>query len=114
VVPRRSGVARPVRTDEYTIVFATRSAEQGWRDLVATQRNAVVVAWDRLTTDPISEDLTCHALRGQLGVVTHGGRDWIRRQFELKRGARIWFVVDEGDRVVHLLDVHTRHPNQTK
>ncbi|NII41390.1 hypothetical protein E9228_002037 [Curtobacterium flaccumfaciens] len=95
-------------------MFATRSAEQGWRDLVATQRNAVVVAWDRLSTDPLSEDLTCHALRGQLGTVTHDGRDWVRRQFELKRGARIWFVVDEADRVVHLLDVHTRHPNQTK
>lgn len=107
-------MSRPVRTTEYTIVFGTRSAEQGWRDLVATQRNAVAGAWDRLTSDPVTEDLACHALRGELGVVTHSGRDWVRRQFELKRGARLWYTVDEATRTVHLLAVHTHHPNATK
>lgn len=95
-------------------MLATRSAEQGWRDVVATQRNAVVAAWDRLTTDPLAEDLACHALRGELGTVTHSGRDWVRRQFELKRGARIWFTVDEESRIEHFLAVHTHHPNATK
>lgn len=114
MVARRAGVSRPVRTTEYTIVFGTRSAEQGWRDLVATQRNAVAGAWDRLTSDPVTEDLACHALRGELGVVTHSGRDWVRRQFELKRGARLWCTVDEATRTVHLLAVHTHHPNATK
>lgn len=61
---RRGGVPRPIRSTEYTIVFGTRGAEQGWRDVVAVQRNAVVAAWDRLTTDPLTEDLSCHALRG--------------------------------------------------
>ena len=105
---------RPVRATEYTIVLATRSAEQGWRDVVATQRNAVVAAWERLTADPLTEDLECHALRGELGVVRHSGQDWTRRQFELKRGARIWFTVDQQQRLVQVLDVHTHHPNQTK
>jgi hypothetical protein len=115
VSPRgEDSVPRPQRTDDFTLVFLARGAERGWRDLVATQRNAVVAAWDRLTTDPLTEDLACHALRGELGQVTHSGREWTRRQIELKRGARIWFTVDEDRRVVHLLDVHTRHPNQTK
>lgn len=105
---------RPLRTTEYTILLANRTAEQGWRDVVATQRNAVAAAWDRLTTDPLTEDLACHALRGELGVVTHSGRQWVRRQFELKRGARIWFTVDEETRTVHVLAVHTHHPNATK
>jgi len=63
----RSGVARPVRTTEYT-----------------------------------------------MGVVVHSGREWVRRQHELKRGARIWFTVDEAARVVQVIAVHTHHPNQTK
>jgi hypothetical protein len=108
VAARRTGVARPVRTTEYTIVLVTRGAEQGWRDVLATQRNAVASAWERLTTDPLSEDLACYALRGELGVVTHSGREWVRRQYELKRGARIWFTVDQ------VIAVHTHHPNQTK
>lgn len=95
-------------------MLATRSAEQGWRDVVATQRNAVSAAWDRLTADPLTEDLACHALRGDLGTVTHSGRDWVRRQLELKRGARIWSTVDEDSRIVHVLAVHTHHPNATK
>lgn len=111
---RRSGVPRPIRSTEYTIVFGTRGAEHGWRDVVAVQRNAVAAAWDRLTADPLAEDLACHALRGELGVVRHSGREWTRRQFELKRGARIWFTVDLDARVVCITDVHTHHPNQTK
>ncbi|WP_255252736.1 hypothetical protein [Curtobacterium sp. 'Ferrero'] len=95
-------------------MFLTRPAETGWRDLVATQRNAVAAAWDRLTVDPLTEDLACHALRGELGRVTHSGREWTRRQIELRRGARVWFTVDEEMRTVHLLDVHTHHPNATK
>lgn len=105
---------RPVRTTEYSLVFLTRAAESGWRDLVATQRNAVADAWDRLTSDPLTEDLACHALRGELGTVVHSGRAWTRRQIELKRGARIWFTVDEAERVVGVIAVHTHHPNATK
>lgn len=95
-------------------MFLNRSAEAGWRDLVATQRNTVAAAWDRLTADPLTEDLACHALRGELGRVTHSGREWTRRQIELRRGARVWFTVDDETRTVHLLDVHTHHPNATK
>lgn len=114
MVSRGTGVPRPVRTTEFTVVLGTRSAEHGWRDVLATQRNAVVSAWERLTSDPLSEDLACHALRGALGVVRHSGREWTRRQLELKWGARIWFTVDEAERVVCITDVHTRHPNETK
>lgn len=95
-------------------MFATRAAEQGWRDVIATQRNAVVAAWERLTGDPITEDLACHALRGELGILTHSGRTWVRRQYELKRGARLWYTVDEDTRTVSLLAVQTHHPNATK
>lgn len=95
-------------------MFLTRAAELGWRDLVATQRNAVADAWDRLTSDPLTDDLACHALRGELRTVVHSGRAWTRRQIELKRGARIWFTVDEAERMVGVIAVHTHHPNATK
>jgi len=52
-------------------------------------------------------------MRGELAtVVTRDGRAHERWQHELAGGARIWFYVDQN--TVHLVDVFTAHPNQTK
>lgn len=93
-------------------MFATASAEKGWRDVRATQLNAVVDAWDRLTRDPTSIDGTCHPLKGDLALVTRDGKAHDQWQYELKNGARIWFYVEAN--MVCLVAVHTAHPNQTK
>lgn len=110
--PKREAVSRPLRKNEYEIVFGTSNAQKGWRDVVATQRNVVVTAWERLTTDPLTDDTTCHGMKGDLEFVTHQGKGHRRRQYELSNGARIWFYVD--GRSVILIDVHTHHPNATK
>lgn len=39
-------VARPLKKAEYVTVFATRQAQDGWRNCLATARNATVDAWD--------------------------------------------------------------------
>lgn len=110
--PKRESVARPLRKNEYEIVFGTSNAQKGWRDVLATQRNAVVTAWERLTTEPLADDTTCHGMKGDLEFLTHQGKNHRRRQYELSNGARIWFYVD-GKSVI-LVDVHTHHPNATK
>jgi hypothetical protein len=108
-------VPRPTKRTEYRIVFATSKAEKGWRDLQATTLNALAEAWDALTKAPTKEDKNCHSLKGSLGKVTANGVSQIRRQYELPGGARIWYYVTEGKPgTVHLLEVHTNHPNQTK
>jgi hypothetical protein len=112
---RSEQVPRPTKKAEYVIVHATRSAEKGWRDLVATTRNALADAWDALTANPIREDATCHPLKDDLGSVTVDGITHVQRQYELPGGARIWYYVTKGDPgTVHLVAVHTHHPNQTK
>lgn len=52
--PRREDdlVRRPLKRAEYGIRFITRQAEKGWKDGLATYRNAIVDAWDRLSIDP--------------------------------------------------------------
>jgi hypothetical protein len=53
-----------------------------------------------------------HPLKGELATVVHRGIGHARWQYEVPGGARLWFYVD--GQIVHLIDVHTHHPNQTK
>lgn len=110
--PKKETVPRPLRRSEYDVAFGTTNARKGWVDVLAVQRNAVVSAWERLTTNPLGDDTTCHGMKGDLEFVTHKGTNHRRRQYELSNGARIWFYVQ--DRTVVLIDVHTHHPNATK
>ncbi len=69
----RHEVPRPIKKAEYTIVFGTSQAEKGWTDLKATQRNALVDAWDFLTRTPHERLPNNHPLKGDLAAVTHVG-----------------------------------------
>jgi hypothetical protein len=67
-------VERPYRKSDYRIRFATREAQKGWTDLVATLRNAAVDAWEFLTSSPTDEDgRCCYPLKGDLGTVVIAG-----------------------------------------
>ena len=107
-------VLRPTRKIEYEIRFATADAQKGWRDLVATIRNAMTETWDALTRAPLTKTSTCYPLKGDLGTITRGGTTHERWQCKptIKGTARIWYFVD--GRTVYLEQVHTSHPNETK
>jgi hypothetical protein len=111
---RGGRVERPVKTTEFRIEFGTREAASGWRDLLATKRNALVAAWDALTADPLRNDPTCHQLKGRLALVERGGVEHAQRQYELPGGARLWYFVLEPERRVVVIRAFTAHPNQTK
>jgi len=112
LTPKRTTVARPTRSTEYALVFGTRQAEKSWQDLLATQRNALVDAWDFLTRTPLERLPGNHRLRGSLSSITRDGVEFEQWQYELAGGARLWFYVT--GQTVMLVQVHTRHPNQTK
>lgn len=107
-------VPRPPKKIEYEIRFATSSAEKGWQDLVATIRNQMADAWDFLARTPDMTTPTNYRMKGELSVIQRGGVAHQRWQHKPtpKGTARIWFYV-EGH-VVHLEQVHTSHPSETK
>jgi hypothetical protein len=41
-----SAVPRPRKKAEFQILFATRQADKGWQDLLATTHNSIVDAWE--------------------------------------------------------------------
>lgn len=69
-------------------------------------------AWDVLTHTPLQHSERNHTMRDALEFVTRDGGQFERWQHELPGGARLWFYVD--GHAIWLVDVHTRHPNQTK
>lgn len=107
-------VARPTKKSEYDLEYASKDAIKGWRDLVATYRNAMAETWDRLTKNPLEDDgKTMYPLKGDAGKVTKNGKTHTRWQCKpTKNGSgRIWYWV-EGS-TVYLEQVHTHHPNET-
>ncbi|MEW1979563.1 hypothetical protein AB0333_01365 [Citricoccus sp. NPDC079358] len=112
MVKGRDSVSRPNKKSEHIIRFGTREAEKGWQDLLATQRNALVDAWDFLTRTPLERSPTNYPLRDDLGIVVRHGTTFEQWQHKMSGGARLWFYVD--DRTVVLVQCHTRHPNETK
>jgi|SRR5699024_2063236 len=111
---KNTKVPRPTKNSEYDLHFATREAQKGWRDLVATIRGPLAETWDFLTRTPLDKTPTNYPLKGKLSTITREGITHQRWQHKpTKQGdARIWFYV-EG-KIVHLEQVHTSHPNQTK
>lgn len=107
-------VPRPPKKLEYEIRFASVNAQRGWRDLVATIRNPMADSWDFLTRTPLQTTATNYRLRGELETVRREQQSFERWQHKptAKGTARIWFYVD--GRTVHLEQVHTSHPNETK
>lgn len=113
-MPKESVVPRPPKKSEYVLKFATKQAEKGWRDLVATIRNPMSETWDFLTRTPLTTTPANYPLEASLGSITRGGRTFQRWQHKptVKGTARVWFYVDGN--VVYLEQVHTAHPNETK
>jgi hypothetical protein len=107
-------VPRPTRKTDFIIVFDSRDAEVGWRDLLAVRRNALADAWDYLTATPLFSTPLNHRLRDDLAFVVRAGERFERWQLKLNHrdGARIWFYVIGNE--VRLELIFTGHPNETK
>lgn len=92
---KRESVQRPIKKSEFTLEFASRNAERGWRNLEATRRNALADAWDFLTRTPQQTTPTNYPLKGELGCIVREGIQYERWQYKPTRGdgARIWFYV---------------------
>lgn len=114
MTPRENRVQRPLRRDEYELVFASSGAKKGWTDLKATIRGPLADTWDFLAKTPQERTPSNYPLRDSLSKVTYRGKTYDRWQHKptLKGGARIWFFCDRN--TVYLEKVFTAHPNPTK
>lgn len=112
----KRSVQRPTKKSEYTLQHVDRSCEVGWENLCASQRNSCAGLFDRLAADPTHVDNPDkqHRLKGTLSTATVLGVEYDQWQYELAKGARVWYVIDHTNKTVFLTNVATAHPNQTK
>lgn len=118
-MPKSSDARRPLKTSEYRIVLASVSAIKGWRDICSQRPNALADSFDFLSTTPKAHTPTNYPLKGkQLGTVVRDGvhHDQWQHKPSATWDPRIWFYVTESDKekIVHIVEVHTNHPNETK
>ncbi|MBI4729265.1 MAG: hypothetical protein HY775_07140 [Acidobacteria bacterium] len=92
---RRSGLPRPTRTTEWAIEAIDSRAAEDWEKLCAVEPNAAAFAWDRLSTNPEAHSERQTRLKGSLATGTYEGRTYVRWQYEVTSGGRIWYFVDD-------------------
>ena len=98
---RGSRLARPVRTDEWSIEAINGRAAEDWNKLAAVEPNALAAAYDQLSTNPVAVSSRQMRLKGSLATGTFEGRVFDRWQYEVTAGGRIWYFADgpaEGGR----------------
>jgi hypothetical protein len=113
---KQQEVSRPKRRSDWTLVYADRASEKGWRDLCAVQPGPCRTLYDRLEHDPtiVENPDKQHQLKGSLSSVIVAGSTLTQWQYELANGARVWYAIDVDRRVVHFTRCATTHPNETK
>lgn len=90
---RGDSVQRPIKSGEYILKFADRTAEKNWLSLLATQRNTLAEAWDEITRFPDVHSPRKSPLKGELGTIVKAGVSYKRWQYELRNRARLWYFI---------------------
>lgn len=101
-LPRPPGEAPPATPAAYQIVADDKSIEKQWRDLSASHRGSLRRFYDYLRRTPTTREgervypMANPALAGLWGCEVGGG-------------ARMYYRVDEEDRVVIIREISTSH-----
>ncbi len=113
---RDAKVPRPIAKDEWTPKFGSRDAAKAWDELLNSKLKAALVRfWDVVVEDPRSTTNPSrhHQLKGSLATRTLKGVEMEQWQHEISGAGRIWFLVDDKNRVVWVMEVSAGHPSKT-
>jgi hypothetical protein len=68
----------------------------------------------QITSDPRRHTDRQHQLRGALGTHRYKGSDCEVWQYEVTGAARLWYLIDDANRVLWLYHAGTGHPKSTE
>lgn len=92
-----------------------RQAAQGWEALLSQAPDNLDRAWIAITADPRNRDDLArqHRLKFDLKTVKIDGADLEQWQYEVTGGGRIWYAIDDDQRIIWITQAGTGHPRQT-
>lgn len=114
--PKRGDRAAPPPIgDEFDLRFANTEAANGWDHLSRHAAGNLRRAFDKIRSTPRATDdpERQHRLKGGLGSTVWKGQALERWQYEVTGSGRIWYLVDETDRIAWITYAGTGHPKAT-
>lgn len=113
---RGSQAIRPAKNHEWTIRYTSREVATGWENLCKQQPGVMATLYDQLTEDPrtVNNQERQGQMTGDLSTANHHGDSLEQWQYEVSKGGRVWYAINDTTRVVWITKASARHPNETK
>lgn len=113
---RGARATRPPQPGQWTIRYADSEVGKRWEVLSSQMASSIATLFDKLTADPTHTDNRDRQgpLKGTLGHAQIRGDSLPQWQYELTRGGRVWYAIDETTKTVWITKATARHPNETK
>ena len=110
MVKRGEEIPRP---NPWTVKAADLRAGKGWDQLKSQFPEATDAAWVAMISDPRRTNDRQHQLKGELAEVSIAGVKHDQWQFEITSGGRIWYAVNDEERILWVTEATTGHPKKT-
>lgn len=109
---RGEQVPPPPVANEWDLRYATKES-LAFAELERQSPGNCAEAKARLKTTPTTRSDAQKPLRGTLGTRTIGGVEMTQWQYDISAGARLWYCVDNDNRIVWLTLAAAGHPRAT-
>lgn len=112
---RGDRVLPPTRKGDFVIRHSGNS-KKGWDDLEKISPSALRELWDLLETSPARERSNDHyplSKDKSLSHVTVNGKSYEQWQYKVTSKSRVWYCVDEDEKVVYITHAGVAHPKAT-
>lgn len=110
---RGQQIPPPPTEDQWDLRYATKES-LAFAEMEKQFPGNSAEAKARLKAAPATRTDVQKRLRGTLGTRTIGGVEMEQWQYDISSGARLWYCVDPGKRVVWLTLAATGHPRATE
>ena len=95
----RFQIVRPARPGNWQVVARSKKVAAAWMELSSRFAGECQRVYDQLERDPTFDDGDRqHPLEGQAGRGSFEGVAMLRWQIDVTSGARVWYLIDAGER----------------